>query len=58
MRPFVFFMGWITGAESEVYEAILDGKRVAAKKPILSTSEDLDKFHKQLQLLWYISSFH
>lgn len=34
-----------------VYEAVLDGKRVAVKKPILSTSEDLDKFHKQLQLL-------
>lgn len=34
-----------------VYEAILDGKRVAAKKPILSTSEDIDKFHKELQLL-------
>lgn len=24
------------------------------KKPVLSTSEDLDKFHKELQLLWYI----
>ncbi|KAL1548777.1 protein-serine/threonine phosphatase [Salvia divinorum] len=39
------------GAESVVYEAVLDGKRVAAKKPILSTSDDLDKFHKELQLL-------
>ncbi|XVF40874.1 hypothetical protein PTKIN_Ptkin01aG0151700 [Pterospermum kingtungense] len=39
------------GAESVVYESILDGKKVAAKKPILSTSEDLDKFHKELQLL-------
>ncbi|KAE8702469.1 Protein kinase and PP2C-like domain-containing protein [Hibiscus syriacus] len=39
------------GAESVVYEAILDGKRVAARKPILSTSEELDKFHKELQLL-------
>ncbi|BFG37816.1 hypothetical protein CerSpe_240900 [Prunus speciosa] len=39
------------GAESVVYEAILDGKKVAVKKPILSTSEDLDKFHKELQLL-------
>ncbi|XWS65292.1 hypothetical protein CRYUN_Cryun05aG0080700 [Craigia yunnanensis] len=39
------------GAESVVYEAILDGKKVAAKKPILSTSEELDKFHKELQLL-------
>ncbi|KAH7511702.1 hypothetical protein FEM48_Zijuj12G0010700 [Ziziphus jujuba var. spinosa] len=39
------------GAESVVYEAILDGKKVAVKKPILSTSQDLDKFHKQLQLL-------
>ncbi|KAE8713245.1 Protein kinase and PP2C-like domain-containing protein [Hibiscus syriacus] len=39
------------GAESVVYEAILDGKRVAARKPTLSTSEELDKFHKELQLL-------
>ncbi|OMO90079.1 hypothetical protein COLO4_19401 [Corchorus olitorius] len=39
------------GAESVVYEAFLDGNRVAAKKPILSTSDDLDKFHKELQLL-------
>ncbi|KAJ0099004.1 hypothetical protein Patl1_21085 [Pistacia atlantica] len=39
------------GAESVVYEAALDGRKVAVKKPILSTSEDLDKFHKELQLL-------
>ncbi|XVE95726.1 hypothetical protein REPUB_Repub02eG0124200 [Reevesia pubescens] len=39
------------GAESIVYEAILDGKKVAVKKPILSTSEELDKFHKELKLL-------
>ncbi|XP_077227267.1 protein kinase family protein / protein phosphatase 2C (PP2C) family protein [Tasmannia lanceolata] len=39
------------GSESVVYEATLDGKRVAVKKPILSTSDDLDKFHKELQLL-------
>ncbi|KAI3444283.1 hypothetical protein Pfo_000948 [Paulownia fortunei] len=39
------------GAESVVYEAILDGKKVAVKKPVLSTSGDLDKFHKELQLL-------
>lgn len=38
-----------------VYEAILDGQRVAAKKPILSTSDDLDKFHRHLQLLWSLS---
>lgn len=42
----------VLGAESVVYEAILDGKRVAVKKPILSTSEDIDRFHKELQLLW------
>lgn len=42
-----------TGAESVVYEAILDGRKVAVKKPVLSTSEDLDKFHKELQLLWF-----
>ena len=40
------------GAESVVYEACLDGKKVAVKKPILSTSQDIDKFHKELQLLW------
>lgn len=39
------------GAESVVYEASLYGKKVAVKKPVLSTSEDLDKFHKELQLL-------
>ncbi|KAL3534734.1 hypothetical protein ACH5RR_003195, partial [Cinchona calisaya] len=39
------------GAESVVYEAIVEGKKLAVKKPILSTSEDIDKFHKQLQLL-------
>uniref|UniRef100_A0A5B7B548 Protein kinase domain-containing protein n=1 Tax=Davidia involucrata TaxID=16924 RepID=A0A5B7B548_DAVIN len=39
------------GAQSVVYEGTLDGKRVAVKKPILSTSEDIDKFHKELQLL-------
>ncbi|KAL0453252.1 UNVERIFIED_CONTAM: protein kinase and PP2C-like domain-containing protein [Sesamum latifolium] len=39
------------GAESVVYEAVLDGKKVAVKKPVLSTSDDLDKFHKELQLL-------
>nr|AAB86447.1 putative protein kinase [Arabidopsis thaliana] len=39
-----------SGSESVVYEAILDGRRVAAKKPILSTSDDLDKFHRNLQL--------
>ncbi|KAK3164505.1 hypothetical protein QOZ80_1AG0020040 [Eleusine coracana subsp. coracana] len=39
------------GSESTVYEARLGGERAAAKKPVLSTSEDLDKFHYQLQLL-------
>lgn len=39
------------GAESVVYEAELDGRKVAVKKPRLSTSEELDKFHKELQLL-------
>ncbi|CAM8981929.1 unnamed protein product [Rhodiola kirilowii] len=39
------------GAESVVYEALLDGQRVAVKKPVLSSSELLDKFHKELQLL-------
>lgn len=39
------------GAESIVYEGRLDGKKVAVKKPTLSTSEELDKFHMELQLL-------
>ncbi|PSS01723.1 Protein like [Actinidia chinensis var. chinensis] len=39
------------GSESVVYEAILDGTKVAVKKPILSTSQDIDKFHKELQML-------
>ncbi|KAM7271382.1 hypothetical protein ACFE04_030596 [Oxalis oulophora] len=39
------------GAESVVYEAVLDGRKVAVKKPVLSTSDDLDKFHKELQML-------
>ncbi|KAK2980946.1 hypothetical protein RJ640_025095 [Escallonia rubra] len=42
------------GAESVVYEATLDGKKVAVKKPVLSTSDHLDKFHKELQLLWSV----
>ncbi|KAL7583380.1 hypothetical protein Lser_V15G42657 [Lactuca serriola] len=39
------------GAESVVYDATLEGKRVAVKKPVLSTSDDINKFHKELQLL-------
>ncbi|XP_074350782.1 protein kinase and PP2C-like domain-containing protein isoform X1 [Apium graveolens] len=39
------------GAESIVFEATLNGQRVAVKKPILSTSQDIDKFHRELQLL-------
>ncbi|KAJ1436016.1 Serine/threonine-protein kinase, active site [Sesbania bispinosa] len=39
------------GAESVVYEGTLDGEKVAVKKPILSVSEDINKFHKELQLL-------
>jgi hypothetical protein len=44
------------GSESTVYEARLGGERAAAKKPVLSTSDDLDKFHYQLQLLWSVLS--
>ncbi|KAL9240036.1 hypothetical protein vseg_014299 [Gypsophila vaccaria] len=39
------------GSESVVYEGTLDGRKVAIKKPILSTSDDLDRFHRELQLL-------
>ncbi|CAL5411633.1 unnamed protein product [Camellia sinensis] len=38
-------------AESVVYEAVLDGNKVAVKKPILSTSDHIDKFHKELQMI-------
>ncbi|KAL5707707.1 protein-serine/threonine phosphatase [Ranunculus cassubicifolius] len=38
------------GSESIVYQAILNGVKVAAKKPILSTSQDIDRFHRELQL--------
>ncbi|CAL5321627.1 unnamed protein product [Camellia sinensis] len=38
------------GAESVVYKAVLDGNKVAMKKPILSTSDHIDKFHKELQM--------
>ncbi|KAK7278116.1 hypothetical protein RJT34_23141 [Clitoria ternatea] len=41
------------GAESVVFEGTLDGMKLAVKKPILSTSEDINKFHKELQLLCY-----
>ncbi|THF94781.1 hypothetical protein TEA_007169 [Camellia sinensis var. sinensis] len=39
-------------SRSVVYEAVLDGNKVAVKKPILSTSDHIDKFHKELQMLW------
>jgi predicted Ser/Thr protein kinase len=45
------------GAESVVYEARLEGKLVAAKKPKLSTSADLDRFHEELQILRSARSF-
>ncbi|CAL5409170.1 unnamed protein product [Camellia sinensis] len=44
------------GAESVVYEAVLDGNKVAVKKPILSTSDHIDKFHKELQMLCGIAT--
>ena len=47
----------VIGAESIVYEATLNGQRVAVKKPILSTSQDIDRFHKELQLLWSVLNF-
>lgn len=50
-----FVVGCWIGTESIVYEGTLGGKRVAIKKPILSTSQDIDKFHKELQLLWWIT---
>ncbi|KAG0620159.1 hypothetical protein M758_4G194000 [Ceratodon purpureus] len=39
------------GAESVVYEARYGGKSVAAKKPRLSTTDDMDQFHTELQIL-------
>lgn len=40
-----------------MYEGLLDGKRVAVKKPVLSSSDLLDKFHQELQMLWLITTF-
>ncbi|GMP47277.1 hypothetical protein CsSME_00015104 [Camellia sinensis var. sinensis] len=48
--PFLDQFGVRRGAESVVYEAVLDGNKVAMKKPILSTSDHIDKFHKELQM--------
>lgn len=45
------FLPIAKGGQSVVYDATLDGKRVAVKKPVLSTSDDINKFHKELQLL-------
>ncbi|KAG9448823.1 hypothetical protein H6P81_008788 [Aristolochia fimbriata] len=45
------------GSESVVYEATLDGGKVAAKKPVLSTSYHLDKFHSELQLLCFAAFY-
>ncbi|KAI5396959.1 protein kinase and PP2C-like domain-containing protein isoform X1 [Lathyrus oleraceus] len=39
------------GAESVVYEGTLNGHKVAIKKPVLSLSQHINDFHKQLQLL-------
>lgn len=39
------------GAESVVYEARYGGKSVAAKKPRLSTTDDMNRFHTELQIL-------
>ncbi|CAL5362959.1 unnamed protein product [Camellia sinensis] len=44
------------GAESVVYETVLDGNKVAMKKSILSTSDHIDKFHKELQMRWGIAT--
>lgn len=47
-----------TGAESVVYEGTLNGDKVAVKKPILSLSQHINNFHKQLQLLWFVLFYH
>lgn len=39
------------GSESVVYEARLHGNPLAAKKPRLSTSDDIDRYHRELQFL-------
>ena len=43
-----------TGAESVVYEAHYGGKSVAAKKPRLSTTDDMNRLHTELQILWLV----
>ncbi|THG15705.1 hypothetical protein TEA_018291 [Camellia sinensis var. sinensis] len=50
-KPSGFCSSTSRRAESVVYEAVLDGNKVAVKKPILSTSDHIDKFHKELQML-------
>ncbi|GAQ90746.1 Serine/threonine protein phosphatase [Klebsormidium nitens] len=39
------------GSESTVYRASYQDQTVAAKKPKLATAEDINRFHKELQLL-------
>lgn len=46
------------GAESVVYEARYGGKSVAAKKPRLSTTDDMNRFHTELQILRSVMHSH
>lgn len=46
----------LAGTESEVFVGEYEGERVAIKKPRLTCRDDLDRFHSELQLLWYSSS--
>ncbi|KAI5064100.1 hypothetical protein GOP47_0020770 [Adiantum capillus-veneris] len=40
-----------SGAESTVYQARFHGECLVAKKPRLQTSDDIDRYHTELQLL-------
>ncbi|XXG73557.1 hypothetical protein AAC387_Pa07g2457 [Persea americana] len=48
---FNLFLLLFQGSKGVVYEARLDGTKVTLKRPVLFTSDDLDEFHKELQLL-------
>ncbi|KAJ8625324.1 hypothetical protein MRB53_033854 [Persea americana] len=50
-KPLHFDTSIISSKEGLIL-ARLDGTKVALKKPVLFTSDDLDKFHRELQQLW------
>jgi hypothetical protein len=48
----VTLLGELTkGGSSTVYRGLFGGSHVAVKKPKLATRADMDRYHKELQLL-------